>query len=116
MSFSRLAGTWAWKSAGVGLACGALVACSASHNGSANAGGSGGTAGGGPGGSTGGDTSAGGGGSGGTGIGGGIGGGIGPGGSGGGTSGCDDATKGNIYILGQDKQFARFEPQTQTLI
>lgn len=29
--------------------------------------------------------------------------------------GCDDATKGNIYILGQDKQFARFEPQTQAL-
>ena len=113
MSLVRLAWTWASKGAGIGLACGALVACSASRNDSAKPGGaggtgSGGTGGGGTGGSTGGDTTTGGGGS-------GIGGGIGPGGSGGGTSGCDDATKGNIYILGQDKQFARFEPTTQAL-
>jgi len=35
------------------------------------------------------------------------------GGSGGGSGGCDDATKGSIYVLGQGKQFARFEPQIQ---
>lgn len=28
---------------------------------------------------------------------------------------CDDETKGSIYILGQDRQFTRFEPETQTL-
>lgn len=28
---------------------------------------------------------------------------------------CDDDTKGSVYILGQDKQFARFAPQTQDL-
>lgn len=41
---------------------------------------------------------------------------VGSGGQAGGPAdGCDDETKGNIYILGQEKQFARFEPQTQTL-
>jgi hypothetical protein len=28
---------------------------------------------------------------------------------------CDDETKGSIYILGQDRQFTRFQPETQTL-
>jgi hypothetical protein len=115
MSFFDLASTWAWKGAVLGGVCGALVACSASHNGSSSAGASGGTGGGA--GATGGSVIGGGGtgGAGGATTGGGdIGGGIGPGGSGGAGSGCDDATKGSIYILGQDKQFARFEPPTLT--
>lgn len=41
---------------------------------------------------------------------------VGSGGAAGGAvDGCDDATKGSIYILGQDRQFARFEPETQAL-
>lgn len=35
--------------------------------------------------------------------------------TGGPSDGCDDATKASIYILGVNKQFARFEPQTSTL-
>ncbi len=114
MSLMRLTWTWAWEGTALGIACGALVACSASHNvssGVAGSGGSGGSAG-----STGGSIIGGGGSGGAVATGGSdIGGGIGPGGGSGGDNGCDDATKGNIYILGQDKQFARFEPQTSTL-
>lgn len=37
-------------------------------------------------------------------------------GSGGATGdGCDDTLEGSIYILGSDKEFARFEPETQAL-
>ncbi len=101
------------RGAGIALAlCGSLAACSAGKGNTHASGGDGGTAGdggsivggsGGIGGAAGGN---------GGGVGGGIGGGIGPGGSGGAGDGCDDATKGSIYVLGQDKQFARFEPQT----
>ena len=93
-------------------ACGAIAACSAGKTTKLGTGGDGGggdggsIVGGGGSGTAGGSTG---------GAGGGIGGGIGPGGSGGAGDGCDDATKGSIYILGQDKQFARFEPQTQQL-
>jgi hypothetical protein len=40
---------------------------------------------------------------------------VGSAGGGGAGNGCDDATKGSIYILGSNKEFARFEPQTETL-
>jgi hypothetical protein len=107
-----------WWFSGLALACAAFVACSANRSttGQATAGtagdGAGGSAGAaGPGGS--GMVGAG---TGGAGMGGedltvGVGGGTG----GGAVDGCDDATKGSIYILGQDKQFARFEPETQAL-
>jgi hypothetical protein len=36
-------------------------------------------------------------------------------GAGGAGGDCDDETKGSIYILGQDRQFTRFEPKTETL-
>lgn len=98
------------RTAGIALGlCGALAACSASKTGN-----HGSVGGGGGGGGDGGTIVGGGGGSGGIGgAGGGLGGGIGPGGSGGG-DGCDDLTKGSIYVLGEEKQFARFEPQTLT--
>jgi len=113
--------SWAWGVAGVVVvaACSGVVgACSASPN--VLTGGGGGDGGGGPAGAGGSGaavaTSSMGG------MGGGAGGmggtdftvGVGPGGTGGG-DGCDDETKGSIYILGQNKEFARFEPETQSL-
>ncbi|MFO0587153.1 MAG: hypothetical protein U0441_06435 [Polyangiaceae bacterium] len=108
MAASIFSFRWAIRGVGLAAACGALVACSANHTSSGVDGGGG--AAGATGGSTGGSVAGAGGGIGG--AGGGIGGGIDTGGAAGGPSGCDDATKGNIYILGQDKQFAKFDPQT----
>ena len=98
----------------LGAVCGALVACSAGRTASGQAGDGGAAGDGGQGGS--GTTAIGGGG---TGHGGAGEGGdvltVGSGGSGGAADGCDDETKGNIYILGQDRQFARFDPISQSL-
>lgn len=119
----RAAGVLALSLAcGLGSACSASKHSTAGHGGSAvtssgTAGDSGGAAGSSAGGdSTGSATS---GGNAGAGNGGeaGLGGfGGGPmGGAGGGGGDCDDATKGNIYILGDDKQFARFNPKDESL-
>lgn len=108
--------SWVWAS-GLAAVCGTMVACSASRSAATAQGGDGGSGTAGSGGAGASMTAGGGGigGDGGSGSGGddltvGAG-----GGGGGGGDGCDEATKGSIYILGQDKQFARFEPITQAL-
>jgi hypothetical protein len=116
----------AWPSgAALALVCALGTGCSASHhsNGKTGAGGTAGGAGAGGGGDAGAGgtgaggtsmTGAGGGGDAGAGVGG-FGGGPMTGGGGAGGGDCSDTTKGNIYVLGQDKQFARFSPQTEML-